>query len=423
MASGDLAAHLTSGVKSGADPRRVVAATLVMRTLIAADLVLFVLAVLPRFRELAQLAEEVRASGEAASIHALLGLYPFLVLSLELIFVLGFALVAALIWGRGREPRALLFGLIFLTYSIWVTPTLDALVLPGGLNVVNGLLQGLGVFLATQFFLIFPDGRYVPSWTRVSAPIWAGYCLAWGLHPDAAYSLIDPFKASVGPYLALLLGGWGVGLLAQGVRYARASDEQRTQTRWVLAALVAACSAYGGVYAVGLVVPAAGSGRVYYELFSVPLFWLLALPLLIAIVVAMMRHELFDVRFVLRRTVVYAVLTNVLAGAYVATATLLRYVFAPLTGESRLAVAGSTLVVAGIFQPLRRRLQFAVDTRFNRTPYDAAQTVETFRRHVSDEVELDVLTDHLLRTVSTTLQPAHASVWLRGPRGGSGPSD
>jgi hypothetical protein len=384
-----------------------------MRLLVGAAFGLFLLAIVPRFRQLVQVAAQVRQGGEVARLDSALGVYPYLVLGLEIAFVWGFVLVATLIWGRAGDRGAMLFGLTLLSYSVWVTPTVDALVLPSGLNVVANLLQAMGLFLATQFFLRFPDGRYVPRWTRLSAPLWGLYCLAWGLNPDASYSMIDPFEAEFGPFLGLLLGGWTVGLIAQAVRYARAPEVQRTQTKWVMLAIGAACVGYGSVYLTGVAIGDTGAARVLYDLFGVPVFWLLALPMVLAFIIAMMRHQLFDVRFVLRRTLQYAVLTNILALAYITTAAVLQLLFNPVTGRSQVTVAGSTLVVIAIFHPLRRRLQLVVDSKFNRTSYDAERTVETFARKVRDDVALDEVTSHLLGTIVTTLQPASTSIWLR----------
>jgi hypothetical protein len=100
---------------------------------------------------------------------------------------------------------------------------------------------------------------------------------------------------------------------------------------------------------------------------------------------------------------------------YVGGTVVLRAVLGPLTGESDLAVAGSTLVVAAVFGPLRRRIQDAVDRRFNRARYDAARAVETFAGRLRDRVDLDELSSELLGTVHRTVQPARATLWLRRP--------
>jgi hypothetical protein len=136
-------------------------------------------------------------------------------LSLEIIFVLSLVLTSvAIAWSNQSGWRPLFFSAVFVFYPVWVTPTLDALQLPFILQAVSNLTQATGVVMAVMFFLLFPDGRFVPGWTRVSAAGWLLYCLAWGLFPDTWFSLIDPFEASFAAFLILLLLGWGLGLLA-----------------------------------------------------------------------------------------------------------------------------------------------------------------------------------------------------------------
>jgi hypothetical protein len=102
------------------------------------------------------------------------------VLSLEVVFVLALTLASvAMVWRNWSDWRPLFFSAVFVTYSVWVTPTLDALVLPSVLQTLADLMQAAGLLMAIHFFLLFPDGRFVPSWTRLNALGWAVYCVAW----------------------------------------------------------------------------------------------------------------------------------------------------------------------------------------------------------------------------------------------------
>lgn len=129
--------------------------------------------------------------------------------------------------------------------------------------------------------------------------------------------------------------------------------------------------------------------------------------------VAILKYRLYDLERIVNKTLVYGALTAVLAAAYLGLVVLLQTLVEPLTRESDLAVAGSTLAVAAMFRPLRARLQAFIDHRFYRRRYDAQATVENFASRLRDEVDLGSLSDDLVRTVADVMQPTHAYLWLR----------
>jgi hypothetical protein len=146
--------------------------------------------------------------------------------------------------------------------------------------------------------------------------------------------------------------------------------------------------------------------------------FVLLIPLSIG--VAVLRSRLFDIDVLINRTLVYGALTVALALVYVTGVVVLQYLFRALTGgESQLAIVASTLAIAALFQPIRRRVQAFIDRRFYRKKYDAAKTLAQFSSKLRDETDLGTLSEDLVGVVRETMQPAHASLWLR-PTGGVG---
>jgi hypothetical protein len=133
----------------------------------------------------------------------------------------------------------------------------------------------------------------------------------------------------------------------------------------------------------------------------------------IAIGLAVLRYRLYDIDRIINRTLVYGLLTVLLGAVYTGSVFGLRQLLNPATGESALAVAASTLAVAALFQPARRRVQAVVDRRFNRRRYDAVKTVEAFSARLRDQIDLDTLSTELLAVVDQTTEPTQVSLWLQ----------
>jgi hypothetical protein len=133
----------------------------------------------------------------------------------------------------------------------------------------------------------------------------------------------------------------------------------------------------------------------------------------VAIGIAIFRYRLYDIDVLIRRTLTYAALSAILLAAYLVGLALFQTILAPITSGSAAAVAISTLGVVALFQPVRARIQAGVDRRFYRSRYDSTQTLDAFSARLRDEVDLDAVRSDLIDAVQRTVQPAHASVWLR----------
>jgi hypothetical protein len=206
-----------------------------------------------------------------------------------------------------------------------------------------------------------------------------------------------------GLFFPLLGACWLASLAGQVQSYRRSSGERREQLKWLIGG--SAIAVTGGL----LAVPFSNSpDQVLNIIGSVALVAVLALPLSMG--VAILKYRLYDIDRILSRTVAYAIITGLLVGVYAGLVLLATQV---LRFSSPVAVAASTLAAAALFTPVRRRVQRAVDRRFNRARYDADQTVAMFAARLQDAVDLDSVRADLLATMSDSLQPAHMSVWLR----------
>ena len=193
-----------------------------------------------------------------------------------------------------------------------------------------------------------------------------------------------------------------ISALSLVARYRRASGVERQQLKWLaFAAVLVALSLVGQPL-----------GEALWNLLDAAT----TTALYVAVGVAILRHRLYDIDVIINRALVYGSLTATLVALYFGGIVLLHRFFVILTGErSTLAVVASTLLIAALFNPLRRRVQGFVDRRFYRSKYDAVKTLEGFSVKLRDETDLDALNDDLVGVVRETVQPAHASLWLRSP--------
>jgi len=297
-----------------------------------------------------------------------------------------------------------------LTQAIWIPPV--------------GLL---GIYL----ILLFPDGK-LPSrrwrplaWLSGVVMVLASLGITFAPGPLDEYPGVrNPFGLEGAPWIAtagiVILPLLPLCMLASALslvlRYRRSGGEEREQIKWI----AFAASVVGSLYLITMISSftfsgpggAAGTPLWLGLLQQVSLVSFTAIP--IAVGFAVLKYRLYDIDIIINRTLVYGSLTATLVALYFGGIVLLQRVFVTLTGEqSTLAVVASTILIAALFNPLRRRIQSFIDRRFYRRKYDARKTLETFSARLRDETDLEELNAELVGVIRETMQPAHVSLWLR----------
>ena len=379
------------------------------------------------------LARSLDSAGEWSTLGAVgqvLGFLPFL----------AFPLVGALI--ASRRPRnwvgwiLLADGLLWTFGSVLDSYRIYGLARPGSVPfqvAVHALSQWLWVpavgLFAVYLILLFPDGR-LPSrrWRplawfsgAVMVLLSAGIGKPFGLEQ---YPWVSDAFPVVLALLPLCILASAVSLV---LRYRRAGSEVREQIKWVaFAALFVGVQFVIDIGASVLLVPMTASGREppwLALLDQVGFIMFAGVP--IAVGIAVLKYRLYDIDVIINRALVYGSLTATLVALYFGGIVVLQRLFVALTGQqSTLAVVASTLAIAALFNPLRRRIQGFVDRRFYRRKYDASKTLEAFSAKLRDATDLESLSGDLKAVVGETMQPAHVSLWLRpvtAPRGSEGP--
>jgi hypothetical protein len=342
------------------------------------------------------------------------GAYAIYTLTLVIVFGLVW-LVSALVifWRKSDDWMALLFALMFVllgtaevtevveaSHSAWQLPAV----------ILNELAYGL-LFLV---FSLFPNGRFVPRWMRW---LLLGYLPYSVLHGSLFFSnsLVHLgrypvlFNLLFFVFLACIVG-------AQVYRYRRVSSPvQRQQTKWVVFATAVTIIVGLGLIGPALLLPSLSPP---YILLAETVSTLFAPIIPISVGMAILRYRLWEIDTIINKALVYSTLTATLAviyaGLVIGLQTLIR-LFIEQEAQSSVVIVGSTLAIAGLFQPLRFYIQKLIDRRFYRRKYDAAKTLEAFSATLRNEVDLGQLREHLLNVVQETMQPAHVSLWLRSP--------
>ena len=326
-----------------------------------------------------------------------------------------FAVGALIFWRRSDDLMALLVSVFLVSFGPVTVDITDAEALISsqpawwlpvlGVNIVGNVC-------AVLFFLLFPSGRFAPRWMRWLAVAFCVYQVTGILVPEL-YSLL----AFLGIVVSLV---W-----SQIYSYRRFSTPaQRRQTKWVVFGTTLAVA---GTFPFQLPVDLSlvGGDTPLALLLLRTGFSLSFLLVPLSISVAVLRSHLFDIDVLINRTLVYGSLTAMLIGLYFGGIVVLQRLFVALTGEkSTLAVVASTLAIAALFNPLRRRTQAFIDRRFYRRKYDARKTLQAFSAQLRNQTDLATLSNDFIGVVRETMQPEHVTLWLRpGPGSGDRQAD
>ena len=313
------------------------------------------------------------------------------------------------------------FASQYAIYALLARP--DSLPAGEALAWVASWLLPVIIGLQVAYLLLFPTGRLPSGRWRLLAWLTAAFVLAGvtlsALSPGAYLGALGPIRNPLGIegftdlYKSLLYAVAPLLYVAVAaslfVRLRRSRGVERQQLKWF---------AYGAAtFAVGIVlivISLAAETPTWFERGGVAFFTLAGTTIPVSIGIAILRYRLYDIDRLINLTLVYGSLTMTLALVYFGGIVVLQRVLVVLTGqEPTLAIVASTLAIAALFNPLRHRVQAFVDRRFYRRKYDAAKTLAVFNARLREETDLDALSSDLVGVARSTMQPEHASLWLR----------
>jgi hypothetical protein len=346
--------------------------------------------------------------------------YAPLALGLVLVVSLAYFAVGSLIaWRKWNEGMGLFVSLVLITMG--TTGLSDSLVnaLAAFANPHDLLVQSFYAPVVTAviylqwpafaaFLLTFPTGRFAPRWSWLLLLPWVAVELGFVLGvAQFATTLLIPLA---------LFGTLGVLIYRYRSVY---TYTERQQTKWLVLSLAVSAALALLVLVAQALAPVLGLPDSPAQTTELARSAVLFLPLALAIGIAILRHRLYDIDLIIRLALVYGSLTVMLAVVYFGVVVGAQAIIQDVTGQQTtppIVVVATTLLIAALFNPLRARLQDAIDRRFYRHRYDAARTLEAFGATLRAETQLAQLSDQLVTVVQETMQPDHVSLWLRPPR-------
>jgi hypothetical protein len=347
-------------------------------------------------------------------------------ITLDTVTILVFACFAALIvWRRSDDWMVMFVSLTLLsTALLYTAPAFEAKV-P---MLILALLAAFAEICQVAFVYLFPDGRFVPRWLWILLiPLFVWRPIIWGFdylpnffalkRSGENFFYIPQDDRDLALFLVLLL----IGIITQVYRYRyHSTPVQRQQTKWLVlggAFVILVVGSYVLALNTLPMLRQSGTEALLMRLLSRTVNHLALMLIPLSLTFSVLRYRLWDIDRLINRTLVYGTLTGILALVYFGCVIALQFLLCGFTGGSELAIVASTLAIVILFHPLRRRVQQVIDRRFYRSKYDKVRTLEEFSAGMREEVDLNQLTEQLLKVVQETMQPAHVSLWLRYPQG------
>jgi hypothetical protein len=323
---------------------------------------------------------------------------------------IAFLLVGLLIfWRRSDDWMALLLSFMLVAFLVEGAQNL------GAFMPLVSLIYAMSVAAFILLPFIFPNGRFEPGWMRwVALPltilsIAAQYTPALGI--TTSDTTFAAFLSGVF-LLFFIAGGYSVIYRYRNI----SSPTERQQTKWVMAGILGTIILFIPFSIVATMFPPSQPSAerlAFVFLVFFPVYTLAYMFIPVSIAVAILRYRLWEIDVIIRKTLVYGTLTVILVGVYLGTVTLLQGLVSGISRQQTpVAIVLSTLAIAALFNPLRRRLQNTIDRRFYRRKYDAEKSLANFGQSVREEVDLEILSHALLAVVEDAMQPEKASLWL-----------
>jgi hypothetical protein len=274
--------------------------------------------------------------------------------------------------------------------------------------------------LAFMFLYLFPGGYYSPGWMRLFFLVWIVWVLVWLYRPGSIFSFRDPYNISIQGFI-LLLAWWGTGVFSQIYRYVYVSGPvERQQTKFITFGVLIVAAAYMIYVPLREIMAGlaqAEPAQVLFQMVAPYVYLILVGMIPITIAFSILRYRLWDIDLIIRRTLIYSILSATLAVIYLLIVFTLQALVADrMASLPSYALVGTTLVVIALVNPLRRRIQQGIDRRFYRDKHNAEKALVRFASLARDEADVQRITTAMVQVVQEVFEPEQVSFWSPHPQ-------